>query len=40
MSIAVSNKEYQDELKVLHKESTEILAIIVASIITMRKNKK
>lgn len=40
MLIAISNEEYQDELKDLHKESTEILAIIVASINTARKNRK
>ena len=40
MLIAISNDKYQNELKVLHKESTEILAIIVSSIITARKNKR
>lgn len=40
MLMAISNEKYQDELKVLYKESIEILAIIVASINTARKNKK
>lgn len=38
--MAISKEQYQEELKVLHKESNEILAIIVASINTARKNRQ
>ena len=38
--MAISNEEYQKELKILHKESNEILAIIVASINTARNNRQ
>lgn len=39
MLMAISTENYQNEIKILHKESTEILAIIVTSINTARKNR-